>query len=331
MPMVSYLRLPRRGYGRIPQPPGDVSPYNPVGMHINSTLIEDAWGEAFNMWAVRLLITADNQQWLDAAVRQCTGYGTSIIGCDCETGLESLMTPDQTPDARPGAAVLLFARGVEDLEHAAANRIGQAVMTCPTTSVFDGMPGGGRGAPTTLGLGKHVSLFGDGYQSAVSRHGRSCWCIPVMDGEFVVQEGFSAVAAVGGGNFMIGGTGRDVALDAARRAVDAIAGVPGVVTPFPGGVVRCGSKVGSRYRGVGASTNEAYCPGLRGQVVSRLPESVGCVYEVVVDGLSLEDVTRAVGVGARAACGPGVVMVTAGEYSGKLGEIRYSLRACLTG
>src|SRR5213079_2961405 len=137
------------------------------------------------------------------------------------------------------------------------------------------------------------------------------WRMPTMDGEFLCEDVFGTAKGVGGGNFLILGVSQAVALAAAEAAVEAIRSVPGVILPFPGGIVRSGSKVGSKYKGLKASTNEAYCPTLRGLVKSTLLEGVNGVYEIVLDGLDLDSVEKAMRVGIRAACRPGVVRITA--------------------
>ncbi len=301
-------------------------------MQLHGTIIEDTHAEAFPMWACRLVVTAADDHWLHAAVAATTGYGTSIIGCDAEVGLERYLPPDETPDRRRGAAILLFARGIESLADAVGNRTGQCVMTCPTTAAFDGLPGlPDRSDAGRIDLGNHIQYFGDQHQRLAASGDRQIWHIPVMEGEFLVEDTAGAVRAIGGGNFLICGVDQPSALAAARRAVEAIAPLPQVITPFPGGVVRCGSKVGSRYRGVPASTNDAFCPTLRHATETRLRESVRCVYEVVIDGLSRDAVAGAMRAGIAAACGPGIVAISAGNYGGKLGDICFDLHPIMKG
>src|SRR5262249_29186535 len=121
------------------------------------------------------------------------------------------------------------------------------------------------------------------------------------------------------------------ALAAAERAVAAIRQVPGIILPFPGGIVRSGSKVGSRYKKLKASTNDAYCPTLRGLVQSALPDGANAVYEIVMDGLDLAAVEEGTRVGVRAACIEGVLRITAGNYGGKLGPFHLHLHRLLAG
>ena len=291
-------------------------------MELNGTVITDEYAEAFGMWATRLIVTADDSHWVDIAAGEACGYGTSIIGCDAEVGVECKLDPSETPDGRPGAALLFFAFNSKALSSAVANRAGQCLMTCPTTAVHDGL----TGAATRLDLGKWLACFGDGYQQETVLDGRDYLRIPVMDGDFLAATSVGAAKAIGGGNFLICGRSQAEALSAAQRAVEAIRPLRDVVTPFPGGVVRCGSKVGSRaYKSLTASTNEAYCPTLRNRVESKLPDGVNCVYEIVIDGLGIEAVADAMKAGITAACGPGIAAISAGNYGGKLGKVRLSL------
>jgi formylmethanofuran--tetrahydromethanopterin N-formyltransferase len=289
---------------------------------IDGTFIEDAFAEAFGMRYVRLLVTAADEYWLDAALRELTGYSSSVIACDAEAGLESLVPVSETPDGRPGAAVLLFGFSTDALTKSVPNRVGQCVMTCPTTAVFDGLPT----AETRVPLGKKIRFFGDGYQKSKQVAGRRYWRIPVMDGEFLVDEAIGADKGVAGGNLILQSVDQAAGLAAVRRATEAIWSLPGVITPFPGGCARSGSKVGSRYKGLVASTSDAYCPTLRGRVESKLHKEANCAYEIVIDGTSEQIVGSAMAAGLRAAAGSGVVAITAGNYGGKLGKFQFHLR-----
>jgi formylmethanofuran--tetrahydromethanopterin N-formyltransferase len=300
-------------------------------MQLNGTVIEDTYAEAFDMWAARLIVTADDPYWVDIAAGEACGYGTSIIGCDCEAGIESILTAEQTPDHRPGAALLFFARHIDALAGAIANRIGQCLMTCPTTAVHDGLSDVVQSDRSTrLAPGKWVSYFGDGFEQTETIRTQTYFRIPVMEGQFLVVETVGAVKAIGGGNLLICGSDQAHALAAARRAVDVLAPLDDIITPFPGGIVRCGSKVGSRHDASSiASTHEAYCPTLRDRVKSKLPAAVNCVYEIIIDGLSVKAVGGAMKAAIKAACGPGVVAISAGNYGGKLGRVHFKLHELL--
>ncbi len=294
-------------------------------MEIGSTWIEDTFAEAFGMRYARLIVTARDEHWLGAAVNEATGYSASVIACDTESGLERSLSADETPDGRIGAALLFFGFSSEALTSAIANRTGQCIMTCPTTAVFDGL----ESADEKIPLGKHIRFFGDGFQKSKKIGNRRYWRIPVMDGEFLVDDEIGIGKGVAGGNIILQGDSQDAAVDAARRAADAIAGLPGVIAPFPSGVVRSGSKVGSKYKALKASTADAYCPTLRGRVESKLHDDANCAYEIVVDGVDETSVASAMTIGIRAAAGDGIVAITAGNYGGKLGKFHFRLHEIL--
>ena len=294
-------------------------------MRINDVFIEDTFAEAFGMKATRIIVTARNAVWARHAGAAATGFATSVIGCGCEAGIERELTPDETPDGRPGVALLFFSVSTKELTKQIERRIGQCVLTGPTTAAFAGLP---EGEP--LAMGRTLRYFGDGWQISKLIDGRRYWRIPVMDGEFLCEEDTFMVKAVGGGNFLIVATDEDAALEASSRAIDAMRLVDGVIMPFPGGVVRSGSKVGSKYKAMTASTNDAYCPALRGRVRSALEAGENCVLEIVIDGLTAPQVARATAVGIRAACAvTGVRRICAGNYGGKLGQFQFPLRQVL--
>ncbi|MBI2994843.1 MAG: formylmethanofuran--tetrahydromethanopterin N-formyltransferase [Gammaproteobacteria bacterium] len=291
-------------------------------MKIGDTEIDDTFAEAFKMWGARILITAENPDWALAAARSMTGFATSVIGCKCEAGIERELDTRETPDLRPGVSVLLFATDAEGLGKRLVERIGQCVMTCPTTACFSGLQG-----EKSLAVGGLLRFFGDGFQISKRLQGRRLWRIPVMDGEFLVDEKFGAQKAVGGGNLLLLGEDLPATLAAARSAVQAMRGVRGVILPFPDGVVRSGSKVGSRYKALIASTNDAYCPTLRAVATqTRLDPDVNCVLEIVIDGLDESAVREAMNVGLRAAARPGIRRISAGNYGGNLGQYHIHLR-----
>lgn len=295
-------------------------------LNIRGTDIEDTFAEAFPMTAARLIVTAASERWLHAAATAATGYAASVIGCDAEAGVERTLSSDETPDGRPGVALLMFAFNRDALQKAVVGRVGQCVLTCPTTACYNGLPVTDK----KIKVGGQLRFFGDGWQTSKLLEGLRYWRIPCMDGEFTCEDTFGTVKGVAGGNFLILAESQPIALAAAEAATDAIAKLPGVILPFPGGVVRSGSKVGSRYKGLRASTNDAYCPTLRGAVASVLPDGVNAVYELVIDGVDLASVEEATRVGIRAACGSGVRRISAGNYGGKLGPHHLRLHELLT-
>jgi formylmethanofuran--tetrahydromethanopterin N-formyltransferase len=291
--------------------------------------IVDTFAEAFGMRAARVIITAQTGAWARTAAQSMTGFATSVIGCKVEAGIEAELDPEVTPDLRPGLSVLLFGFDTAGLQRQLIDRIGQTVLTCPTTACFDGLPD----APERVIVGGQLRHFGDKFQSSKVVDGQRFWRIPVMEGEFLVQEAFGVQKAIGGGNLLILAADQRAALAAAEAAVEAMRRVRGVIMPFPGGIVRAGSKVGAKkYKNMIASTNDAYCPTLRGRegVISQLPEGANSVLEIVVDGLDRAAIERALRAGLDAACRSGVLEISAGNYGGKLGKHHFHLHELLS-
>lgn len=292
-------------------------------MKIDGVFIEDTFAEAFTMRVARLIITGATPYWANTAALKLTGFATSVIGCKVEAGIERVLDRADTPDNRPGVSVLMFTMSKDDLPKRLIERVGQTVLTCPTTACYDGLPD----APDRLGVGSALRFFGDGFQSSKVIGGERFWRIPVMEGEFLVQERFGMLKGVGGGNFLILARTAEAALAAAEAAVKAMDGLSGVILPFPGGVVRSGSKVGSRrIKTMIASTNDAFCPTLKAVTNTALPEDVNSVLEIVINGVDADSISQAMRVGIRAACRDGVVSISAGNYGGKLGPHHFHLR-----
>jgi formylmethanofuran--tetrahydromethanopterin N-formyltransferase len=294
---------------------------------INNVPIEDTFAEAFPMTAARLIVTAQTEEWARTAATVATGYAASVIGCDAEAAIERLVPSEDSPDGRPGFSLLFFAFSRDALQKALINRVGQCILTCATTACYNGLP---LVPDKTIRIGGNLRFFGDGHQISKKLEGRRFWRIPVMDGEFLCEDVFGTVKGVAGGNFLILGESQASALAAAQAAVSAIRKVSGVIMPFPGGIVRSGSKVGSKYKKLRASTNDAFCPTLRGQVKSALPEGANAVYEIVIDGVDLPAVEEATRAGVRAACLSGIVRISAGNYGGNLGPYHLYLHKLLS-
>ncbi|MBA2409598.1 MAG: formylmethanofuran--tetrahydromethanopterin N-formyltransferase [Gammaproteobacteria bacterium] len=294
-------------------------------MIINGVELEDTFAEAFDMRATRIIITAINFKWARHAAETMTGFATSVIGCGVEAGIERVLHGEETPDGRPGMAVLLFATSTKTLAQQLETRVGQCVLTCPTTAVFAGLAGDEK-----IALGKNVRYFGDGFQLSKMIGGKRFWRIPVMDGEFLCEEETARTTAVGGGNFLVLARTMSQALLASEAAIDAIYRLPNVIMPFPGGGVRSGSKVGSKYKGLMASTNDPYCPTLKGLAGSRLSADIGAAMEIVIDGLTADDVRHAMRTGIQAVCAlgtsEGIVQITASNFGGKLGAHHFHLK-----
>jgi len=301
---------------------------------LNGVGIEDTFAEGFGMWGARIIITAKNRKWANIAAREMTGFATSVIACDCEAGIERQVPPEETPDGRPGVSVMIFGFSKKRLATPMLNRIGQCVLTCPTTAIFNGIPE--EEADDMLDVGASLRFFGDGYQVKM-RMGdgwgerQRFWRIPVMEGEFLAEAKFGAIRAVAGGNFLIMGENEDATLEASEKAVEAILEVPGVITPFPGGLCRSGSKVGSTYAFLKASTNTPFCPAIKHTSPdSQVPAGCNSVLEVVLNGLDEPSVMKAMAAGIRAATEvEGIKWITAVNFAGKLGKFQMGLKDAL--
>jgi formylmethanofuran--tetrahydromethanopterin N-formyltransferase len=296
------------------------------GTIVNDVFVDDTFAEAFGMSGTGIIITADSMKWAKIAAVTATGFGTSVIGCGAECGIDRELTPDETPDGRPGVRILIFGFSPDALVGQIKNRIGQCVLTSPGSACFSGLD-----VPQKVGLGKAPRFFGDGFQTAKKLGASRYWRVPVMDGEFIIEEETGVTTeAVGGGNMLIVGTDRPALLETAEAAVEAIARVDDVIAPFPGGIVRSGSKVGTKYKGMFASTNDAFCPTLRGATKSELKEGTLAVLEIVIDGLTSKAVADAMRAGLKAVTDigakKGVTRITAGNYGGKLGQHHYHLK-----
>jgi len=286
--------------------------------------IEDTFAEMFPMWAGRILITAENENWASTAAKNATGFGTSVIFLPAEAGIEGVMPSDKTLDRRVGVIIQVYSRSRLDLKAQMILRIGQCVLTCPTTAAFDALPEAKR----RLKVGRSLRYFGDGFQKRDTMYERKVWRIPVMEGEFIVEDRFGAIQAIGGGNILIMAEDQKAGLQAAESAALAINQLgEGVILPFPGGVCRSGSKAGSLKYKLKASTFHQFCPKLKKLLPdSRVPDNVNNVYEIVIDGLTLDSIKHSMAAGVKAAVKvPGVVRVSAGNYGGKLGPYRADL------
>ena len=294
-------------------------------MIINGVTIDQTYAEAFNMRGTRVIITAQNLKWAYNAANAMTGFATSVIGCGVEAGIEKELTAQETPDGRPGVSILMFAMGSAVLMKQLETRMGQCILTCPTAAAFSGIDGADR-----ISLGKNLRFFGDGYQTSKVFGGKRYWRVPVMDGEFITEETTGMVRAIGGGNFLVLAESQPQALAACEAAIEAMKKLPNVIMPFPGGIVRSGSKVGSKYKTMFASTNDAFCPTLKGLVNTQLSPEIESVMEIVINGFTETDIRKATHVGIAAACklgaANGIKRISAGNYGGKLGQFQFHLQ-----
>lgn len=289
--------------------------------YLENTEIVDTFAELFSAYYARVLITADNEKWALAAAQATTGFGTSIIMSPAEAGIEKFIEAEKTPDGRPGYVIQIWHVKKDKLEEQLLKRISQCTMTCPTTAVFNYLDSGER-----IPVGSKIRYFGDGYEKKRKIAGRKMWSIPVMDGEFLIENEFSIAEGVSGGNFLLLGERREDALKSAELAIEALSNLEGVITPFPGGICRSGSKVGSlKYKFLKASTNHLYCPVLPSEVKSPYMNGVNAVYEIVINGVNLEAVKKAIGLGILAAVKGEIKRISAANFDGKLGKYQVKL------
>ncbi len=301
----------------------------PAPMIVNNVTIDDTFAEAFGMAATGVILTADSPKWARQAAITMSGFGTSVIGCGAECGIDCEIEPADTPDGRPGVRVLLFGFAADGLMPQLRNRVGQCVLTSPGSACYNGVD-----ATETIPLSAGPRFFGDGWQTAKKLGNRRFWRVPVMDGEFIIEDTTGVITdAVGGGNLIIIGTDRAGLLETCEAAVEAMSKVPDTIMPFPGGIVRSGSKVGSKYAGAPASTNDAFCPTLRGATSSQLGPDTVAVLEIVIDGLTAQSVADSMKVGIKTITEVGtlrgVTRISAGNYGGNLGQHHYHLKDLL--
>ncbi len=295
-------------------------------MELNGVEIEDTFAEAFPIKIARVLITGATKKWALVAAQEATGFGTSVIMCPAEAGVEKVVTGNETPDGRPGAYIQICTFGYKSLEEQLLKRMGQCVLTAPTAAMWNGLPK----AEKQFDTGFKLKFFGDGFESEANIGGRKAYKIPMMQGDFIAEHSIGAQEAIAGGNFFIMAENQMAALAAAENAVDAIALEDGTITPFPGGIVASGSKVGSiNYsKFMKATTNEKFSPSIKAKIKdTNVPADVKAIFEIVINGLSVEDINRSMKAGIHAAVTvPGVRKITAGNYGGTLGPFKFQLK-----
>ncbi len=295
-------------------------------MKINGVDIDDTYAEAFSVSAARVLITATTAKLAETAAIVATGFATSIIGCSAEAGIDRFVLPNETPDGRPGVFIMVVHPSKKQIKSNLIERLGECVLTAATTAVFNALE-----SEETVPVKLH--FFGDGYEYQTKVGGRDVWAIPILEGEFICEEAYGVKKGVAGGNFFIYGETQGSALLAAQAAVGAIQSVEGTITPFPGGIVASGSKVGCPTYStfMKASTHHRLAPTLREKVPDTLvPKGVRSIYEIVICGLSEQAIAEAMKRGMLAATRvQGVMRISAGNYGGELGPYKFYLHDIL--
>jgi formylmethanofuran--tetrahydromethanopterin N-formyltransferase len=286
-------------------------------MEINGVNIKETYAEGFGIKVSRILVTAASEELAKIAATEATGYGTSVIGCPAEAGIDCFVPANMTPDGRPGYIIMICHASKGMLDSELMERIGMCILTSPTAAAFNALE-----AEDVIKTGAKLKYFGDGFEKECDIDGRKVFSIPIMSGDFLVESEFGFKEGVAGGNFFILAKDQMSGLEAAQLAVAAISNVEGVITPFPGGVVASGSKVGSnKYSFLPASTNEKMCVTLKDEVDSDIRADANGVFEIVIDGVDEESVKAAMRAGIQAACAvDGVLEISAGNFEGKLGS-----------
>ena len=293
-------------------------------MEINGVEIKDNYAEGFGIKVTRILVTAATEELAKIAATEATGYGTSVIGCPAEAGIDCFVPADETPDGRPGYVIMICQGGKKALDHELMERIGMCILTAPTAAAFNALE-----SEDTLNTGAKLKFFGDGFEEETEIAGKKIFSIPIMSGDFLVESDFGYKNGVAGGNFFILAKDQMTGVKAAQAAVKAISKVEGVITPFPGGMVASGSKVGSnKYsKFLNASTNEKMCVTLKDKVDSNIRDDADGVFEIVIDGVDEESVRAAMKTGIEAACGvESVLEIDAGNFGGNLGAYKIHLQ-----
>ncbi len=289
-------------------------------------IIEDTFAEAFRSYYSRLLITADDISLAKTAAECATGFATSALGCGVEAGIDCQVKEKETPDSRPGVLIQfhIWSKKKKKMYEVLLERIGHCVLTAPTTAVFDATPN----PFTRVDLGSKLKYFGDGFEKETEIWDRKMAVIPIMGGEFMVENEAGMSKGISGGNLWLMGRTQGKAINAAKRSVKAISEVEGAITPFPGGICSSGSKVGAeRYGFLANSTNHLYCPTLTDKVPSsKVPKNVDSIMEIVINGTSLQAVRKAMQTGVKAAKDAGIERISAGNFGGKLGKFKLKLK-----
>ena len=296
-------------------------------------LVDDTYAEAFRSIYGEILLTARDEKWLRHCVNAITGHSSSTILCDCEAGVAQWIgldgpgsrssTPLSTPDGRVGAVIQFHVPRFrkdrrEHLEQVMLARISQNALTCPTIRCFNRLE-----TDDYFKLGRKIAFFGDHHQFRDTRFGKPGWVIPTLGGEFFLSRRFGFQDGVMGGNLWFFGATDDAALEAAEKAAIAAEATPDTILPFPGGVAASGSKAGSSYKFLIASTYAEYCPTLKAKLgaASKVPDGVVSIQEIIINGQDQNSLNVATAAAIRAAADtPNLLRISAGNYGGRLGK-----------
>jgi formylmethanofuran--tetrahydromethanopterin N-formyltransferase len=293
-------------------------------MELNGVQIEDTFCEAFDGIYVRLIVTAKHRWLLEKAVYSATALPCTVFG-ESEAGIERWLNPTETPDGRIGAVIQIWVpktkRFMDVLMRELGKRIRQGILVVPTTRVFNAIE-----SENCIDAEINVGRCGDGYEWEEERGGRKMIVVPIMFGEFAIERYLGYAEGVAGGNVWFFCESEESALEVGERAVEALKDIEGVVTPFD--ICSAGSKPETKFPEIGPTTNHPYCPLLKGKIAdSKVPEGVKAIPEIVINGVSLEAVKKAMAICIKVGSEvDGVVRISAGNYGGKLGRYKIYLR-----
>ncbi|MEM2394140.1 MAG: formylmethanofuran--tetrahydromethanopterin N-formyltransferase [Candidatus Bathyarchaeia archaeon] len=298
---------------------------------VKEDLIEDTYAEAFKGIFCRIIVTADDNKTIRRAAEDATATPSVVIG-RIEGGIEKWLSEKETPDKRKGAIIQFWGElnpkknleeTIKKFEVELSYRIRQDILVKPFTAVFDALPT----AEGKIDMMERVGHCGDGYEWEEERYSRKVIVVPTMVPDFIIERHIGYALGVMGANFWIMCKTKKAVKEAGRRALETIHEVEGVVTPFD--ICSAGSKPETRFPWIGPTTNHPYCPSLKKRLgaESKVPEGVKYIPEIVINGVSLQAVKKAMKAGIEAALTvDGVAKISAGNYGGKLGEYKIYLR-----
>lgn len=286
--------------------------------------LEDTYAEAFSGIYSRVLITADDDKTLQRAAYDATATPGTVIG-RVEGGIESWIGEKETPDGRKGAILQFWydEGNLDKFEVELSYRIRQDILVKPFTRVFDASikP---EGYIDTM---KQVGHCGDGYEWEEHLYGRDMIVVPIAIPDFMIERKLGYSKGIMGANFWYMCKNKEAVLDAGRKALEDIEGVEGTITPFD--ICSAASKPETNYPWIGPTTNHPYCPSLKNILdeKSLVPDGVGYIPEIVINGINRDSVEEAMRVGILAVLEvDDVLMVSAGNYKGQLGDHKIYLK-----
>ena len=293
--------------------------------------LEDTYAEAFEGVFVRVIITAEDERTLRRVAEDSASTPSIVIG-RVEGGIERFISENDTPDERKGVITQFWGGldrskpmqdSVKKFEIELSYRIRQDILVKPFTAVFNALENS-TGRIDTM---ERIGHCGDGFEWEEDLRSRRMINVPIMVPDFRIERYLGYSIGVMGGNFWYMCKTKKAVFEAGQRALDAIHQVDGAVTPFD--ICSAGSKPETKFPWIGPTTNEVYCPSLKSKLGdrSRVPEDVYYIPEVVINGIDLPTVTKAMKVGIESIWDISeVAKISAGNYGGKLGKYKIDLK-----